>query len=506
VESESPFIVARFPTGVSTEVISSVLFLLVNQTMTPPAKVNYLINPGFDNELVGWEVKGDVSVSSEERVKGKSSVRIGKAGGSLSQTYKVPGERILWISASFHSSAAKTNARISATCLDRSGKVLLSLTAEPNSNPTAGIYFKTHSYTDRLIVKIENVQGSAVTVDDAQLNDEDKTIIRHNPEVSLDEAMKPFWEGHRIFNESVLLLSSSGESASGRLLFAPTKIISVTDPTHRIKFTRGVDFDVKGNQLVARGNSKIQTMSDKEFATGEFPWTRFDGRHVFVTYEHKSLWSRPYPRSQGEFLPRTVAKLKARKQLRLAAFGDSITLGINVSGFLNTPPYLPPWPSLVAHKLGNVKLFNVALGGASSQWAKDNAKDLVGSLKPDLVLIAFGMNDFWSLTPKLFIANIKNAIDAIRSVHPATEFLLISSMKFDPDYTKEEPYVGNLAGYASELRALSGKGVAFFDMTELSQALYSAKSSKDLTTDPMHPDDFLARCYAQGVVATIQPN
>ena len=115
------------------------------------------------------------------------------------------------------------------------------------------------------------------------------------------------------------------------------------------------------------------------------------------------------------------------------------------------------------------------------------------------------MNDFWSLKPKLFIENIKDAMDAIRSVHPATEFLLISSMKFDSDYTKEEPYVNNLAGYAGELRSLCGKGVAFFDMTELSQALYSAKSSKDLTTDPMHPNDFLARCYAQGVVATIQP-
>ena len=74
--------------------ISSVLFLLMNQTMTPPTIVNYLINPGFKNELVGWEVKGEVSVSSEERLKGKSSVTIGKAGGSLSQTYKVPGERI----------------------------------------------------------------------------------------------------------------------------------------------------------------------------------------------------------------------------------------------------------------------------------------------------------------------------------------------------------------------------------------------------------------------------
>ena len=486
--------------------IPSLLFLLVNQTMTPPDKVNYLVNPGFENGLEGWVVKGDVSVGSDKPIKGKSSVTIGTGGGSLSQTYKVPGERIIWTSAIFRSDAASVSARISATCVDKSGKVLLNLSAEPNADHFAGIYFKTHSYTDRLIVKIEKRKGAPVSVDDAQLNDEEKTIIRHKPEVSLDEAMIPFWEGKRIVNESVLLLSKGNQPASGRLLFSPSKIISVTDSTHRLRFIRGADFDVKGDELIALKNSKIQTMSDKEFATGKFPWTRFDGRHVFVTYDHKSLWSGPKPRNQGELLPRTVAKLKARKQLRLAAFGDSITLGINVSGFLNTPPYLPPWPSLVEHKLGNVKLFNLALGGASSQWAKDNAKELVGSLKPDLVCIAFGMNDFWSLTPELFIANIKAAMEAIRSVHPTTEFLLISSMKFDPDYTQEEPYVSNLAGYASGLRALSGKGVAFFDMTELSQALYSAKSSKDLTTDPMHPDDFLARCYAQGVVATIQPN
>jgi len=381
--------------------IPSLVFLLVNQTMTPPDKVNYLVNPGFENGLEGWVVKGDVSVGSEKPLKGKSSVTIGTGGGRLSQTYKVPGERIIWASASFRSTAAKSSGKISATCVDKSGKVLLSLSAEPNADQAAGIYFKTHSYTDRLIIQIEKGEGPPVSVDDAQLNDADKNIVRHKPAISLDEAMIPFWEGNRIANESVLLLSRNGESASGRLLFAPSKIISVTDSTHRLKFTRGVDFDLKGNEVIALQNSKIQTMSDTEFATGEFPWTRFDGKHVFVTYEHKSLWRGPKPQSQSEFLPRTVAKLKTRKQLRLAAFGDSITLGINVSGFLNTPPYLPPWPSLVEHKLGNVKLFNLALGGASSQWAKDNAKDLVGSLKPDLVLIAFGMNDFWSLTPEL---------------------------------------------------------------------------------------------------------
>jgi len=42
-------------------------------------------------------------------------------------------------------------------------------------------------------------------------------------------------------------------------------------------------------------------------------------------------------------------------------------------------------------------------------------------------------------------------------------------------------------------------------MDAISRALYKLKRPKDLATDPMHPDDFLARCYAQALVATVQP-
>jgi hypothetical protein len=40
-------------------------------------------------------------------------------------------------------------------------------------------------------------------------------------------------------------------------------------------------------------------------------------------------------------------------------------------------------------------------------------------------------------------------------------------------------------------------------MYALSKALYEAKKPADLITDPMHPNDFLARWYAQGLVALV---
>ena len=46
-------------------------------------------------------------------------------------------------------------------------------------------------------------------------------------------------------------------------------------------------------------------------------------------------------------------------------------------------------------------------------------------------------------------------------------------------------------------------GVRLLYMTELTDYLYKAKAAKDLMSDPMHPDDFLARWYAQGLVAML---
>jgi len=64
-------------------------------------KINYLSNPGFEDGLAGWSVKGDAIVSDREPIRGKRSLVFGKGGGSVTQSYKVPREPILWIWAFF---------------------------------------------------------------------------------------------------------------------------------------------------------------------------------------------------------------------------------------------------------------------------------------------------------------------------------------------------------------------------------------------------------------------
>jgi hypothetical protein len=84
-------------------------------------------------------------------------------------------------------------------------------------------------------------------------------------------------------------------------------------------------------------------------------------------------------------------------------------------------------------------------------------------------------------------------------------------MKFDPEYVldsdKNKPfYVRNLAGYRDVLAGMEGPGIVMTDMTVLSDAIYHLKKAKDCIVNPLHPNDYLARWYAQGMLATLLKN
>jgi lysophospholipase L1-like esterase len=248
-----------------------------------------------------------------------------------------------------------------------------------------------------------------------------------------------------------------------------------------------------------------------DFEKGEYKWYDLRGKHIVVTYEHASTWEGTPPTSHADMFPHTVAKLRDRLPLTIVAYGDSITLGIGTSAFSQIPPYMPTWPEIAvrglekAYRGSRISLINTALGGMTSQWAVDNATSAVADLNPDLVLIAFGMNDFWGISTEDFKHNVLATMHRISEKNPNAEFLLIAPMKFDPVYATEAQYPERLASYAPALKSLEGSGVQVLDMTAITSRLYEQKKPKDFISDPLHPNDFLARWYAQGVVATLSP-
>jgi lysophospholipase L1-like esterase len=235
---------------------------------------------------------------------------------------------------------------------------------------------------------------------------------------------------------------------------------------------------------------------------------------VVVTYTHHDAWKGPVPAYKADLLPRTAAALKSRAPLRIVAYGMSITRGLDVSGYDTVPPYMPTYVDLFARSLRQayhdegVRLFNAGLPGSVVDWGAAYADSYVSPLRPDLVILDFGMNDFWRYTPAQFGPYIDTIMAKVRKTNPAVEFILLSNMRFDPAYLKNSDgraawYTANLLGYADELRRREGPGVANLDMTTLSGYIYSIKRPKDCIANPLHPNDYLARWYAQGLGALL---
>jgi lysophospholipase L1-like esterase len=231
-----------------------------------------------------------------------------------------------------------------------------------------------------------------------------------------------------------------------------------------------------------------------------------------VTYEHDDAWSHPKPAFVGDGLPNTLKKLQRQMPLTVVAYGDSITHGLGESRLSHIRPYLPPWPELVVYRLKKIyhdrriQFFNSSQSGADSKWADRYAARMVNSLNPDLVIVAFGQNDFWSISADGFAGNIAALMKSVRNKNPAAEFLLVSPLRFDPAYTTNALYWNAVGEYAARLKAMTGPGVQFVDMTAISEWVYAAKKPKDCLNDPLHPNDYFARWYAQSLVAALDPS
>jgi lysophospholipase L1-like esterase len=476
-----------------------------------------VVNGGFEEGLKRWQFSGDVHLETNNPVDGKACVLIGPGKGSLSQRIEVPRGNDFTASAFIQST--RTNSCVFALrFLDNDGREVMRVDSRSDiefdkKDPRKlNHYMKAHPLTKSIEIGIsKDASVGSVLVDLVGLEMPDENAADLQSTCDLDQAMQPFWLGKKVYNEAVLMLSQDGEAAAGQLMFQPSRIISVRDYGMVTNYTEGVDYTVKGRALVCTTPSRITSVRDEALLKGEMKWNNLGGKQVMVTYEHAGTWNHPLPAFVGDGLPNTMRKLKANAPLRLVAYGDSITHGVGESRLSHIQPFLPPWPELFVQRLKtishdqNIQLYNSAQSGATSKWGKEYAPRMVASLNPDLVLIAFGQNDFWSISATSFATNISDIIETIRDKNPMCEFLLISTLRFDPSYTTNSQYWNVVAEYATKLQGMTTKGVQFVDLTRISEWVYIAKKPKDCLNDPLHPNDYFARWYAQCLAAAFDP-
>ncbi|HUA39311.1 MAG TPA: SGNH/GDSL hydrolase family protein [Candidatus Sulfopaludibacter sp.] len=476
---------------------------------------NLVVNGGFADGLKDWQTTGDVRLETNSPLAGKVSVIIGPGTGSLTQRVETDSGNPFTVSATLR--AQRTNGWVFALrFLDQEGREIMKVDSIADIKVRGGNpqkiehYLQPHPLTKWVEISIskDSSEGS-VLVDQVGLDMPDENAAGLKPACDLDQAIQPFWLGNRVYNEAVLMVSPDGKAATGRLMFQPTRILSVKDYGWASNYVEGRDYTVDGRTLVCTAASRIPQVREQDLSKGEFKWNVVGGQQVMVTYEHGDTWNHPQPAYVGGGLPGTMKKLETQAPLTVVAYGDSITHGYGESRLSHIRPFLPPWPELFVHRLKmiyqdqHIQFYNSSQSGATSQWGKDYAERMVSSLHPDLVLIAFGQNDFWNVPADSFADNVADIMQTVRNKNPNAEFLLVSTLRFDPAYTTNSEYWNRVGEYARKLKAMTGPGVQFVDMTAISEWVYAAKKPKDCMNDPLHPNDYFARWYAQSLVAAL---
>jgi lysophospholipase L1-like esterase len=335
---------------------------------------------------------------------------------------------------------------------------------------------------------------------------------------SLGDTMIPFWATDTMINESVLMVSNGTKSPEARLLFPAIKILSVKNAALDKTYKEGVDWVFANDTLSLLPGSSAPSLTVEQMYPPKkkrgwtFPkrgggfvrWREghyFHDRQLAVTYTHKKgLWKGPVPKYAGSKLPNTLGKLKDGKPVKIVLYGDSITQGGNASGSTGASPRMPPFGELFVEYLrsvyaSNITVENTAVGGKSSPWGVANVHARVTVKRPDLVVLAFGMNDGTNNTkPDRFLKNIRAMMQDVKKANPKAEFILVAPTLANP----ESFFARQQINYGPKLKTLAGIGVQVVDMAAVHQVLLKRKHFRDMTGNNInHPNDFLHRWYAQ---------
>ena len=143
-----------------------------------------------------------------------------------------------------------------------------------------------------------------------------------------------------------------------------------------------------------------------------------------------------------------------------------------------------------------------------SRWANGwhglEAVTAVREQDPDLVVLAFGMNDGTEkVDPEAFRHNIMGIKRSVLDRNPKAEFILISTTVANP----ESVFDGRQREYLPILTECMGQGDILVNMTEVHDHLLTRKHFVDMTGNNInHPNDFVHRMYAQTILTTLLGN
>lgn len=353
-----------------------------------------------------------------------------------------------------------------------------------------------------------------------------EAVIRTLPELHL---LEPIWSSRVAWRESFALLQAKDDGPLlGRLAFSAAEIMTVKGANGEKVYQQGRDFRLAEDGLTLvfdkaaaapffkasdlfppagsprsyahrAGNPKQNVL----YTSGRW----FHDRQFEITYRRKpGEWPGHVPSLSEKSLPKTLARLRAGKPLTLSISGDSISAGADASALAKAPPNMPPYPDLVAAQLeasykAPVTLRNRAVGGWSITHGLTDLDKLLTD-KPNLIVVAYGMNDVGRRDPKWFTEQTAKLIARVQAADKEIEIILIAPMLGNAEWVHTPREV--FPKYRDGLASLTGPGVALADLTAIWETLLKNKHDLDLIGNGLnHPCDFGHRVYAQTILALL---
>lgn len=344
------------------------------------------------------------------------------------------------------------------------------------------------------------------------------------------ELLRPFWRSEVVEGETVLFIrEKQSDEARAAVLFPITEVLAVRNSASDVTYENGRDYIWKpgSREIVLPAGSRIVSRTPQELRrpakSQKYELTHRDGNgEIFfggrleyaamqtcITYRHeRGLWKSPVPAFDPKSLPRSVARLSKRQPLTIVTLGDSISAGSNASALYDAAPYQPAYPELVRRELaerfgGPVEMKNLAVGGTDTGWGLTQI-DQVVKAAPQLVILAFGMNDSAGRSPESYQDNTRKMIAAIRDKLPECEIIMVASMLGNRDWVrlKQDAF----PQYRDKLAELVEPGVALADLTSIWSGFLKLKKDWDQTGNGVnHPNDFGHRVYAQVITTLLDP-
>ena len=362
----------------------------------------------------------------------------------------------------------------------------------------------------------------------------------------LEKFTYPIWKTDISYAEaSFVRENENGVIEPLQLLYPIDEIISVRSYDLKTLYEKGKDYRVSADgrlEIVAGGAIPYLAFKDFIFDDGgvslaegtPINYAEHPGKKLVygeismpkggisqwvlaITYKHSAKSVVNVPASKRENFAAFINKLNAGESVTVVSIGDSITEGwssTKVKG--NRAPFCPPYNEMFINYLeakfpsAKIKFCNQGVSGTCTD--KANTDNVIAE-NPDLLMIAYGMNDGCGRAPETYVNDISNIIEKVAAACPDVTVLVVGTCLPNKDMSWGVGGPSILKYHTDYPAALNeaeknwrekGYNVSYADVTTANVEMFERKAYHDVTgSGSNHPNDYMHRVYTQVIIQTV---